>query len=247
MDAVSADDEQLVRELQRRFKPTVGGREPAPANLRAAITLARSPGCRPAEVFRQFSIPTGGSRSRVIDYRDRIVRDNLLPVASAGPLQTPQTQPGPTAMDTSHVAEPVLSTSFTIPPERPAAPVAAGAGSSTGSFEQRAHRSSDVTLQLADRDDGGSRMESRPGAELDDVLEVTMQLEPLLDAKVQHAREQQRVRQARYAKRKLTAMHSEWSELTPAEQQAAACFGLQQREVMGLSLSERCLLARPRS
>ena len=77
MDAVSADDEQLVLELQRRFKPTVGGREPAPANLRAAITLARSPGCRPAEVFRQFSIPTGGSRSRVIDYRDRIVRDNV--------------------------------------------------------------------------------------------------------------------------------------------------------------------------
>ena len=53
-------------------------------------------------------------------------------------------------------------------------------------------------LQLADHDDAGSRMETRPGAELDDVLEVTLQLEPLLDAKVKHAREQQRVRQARY-------------------------------------------------
>ena len=191
MDAATTADEELVAELRVRLKPSRGA-APKREHILAAIALARDPGARPVSVYEAFGVPAGGARSRVIEYRDRILRDGIT-------------------METE--------------PTRLAVPMATSAGRSIGGADQPARWSSEVMPKLDDCDDTGSRIETRPGAELDDVLEVTMQLEPLLDDKVRHEREQQRVRQARYAKRKLNTVHAEWSELTPSEQKAAACFG----------------------
>ena len=76
MDATTTADEQLVAELRVRFKPSCGA-APKREHILAAIALARDPGSRPVSVYEAFGVPAGGARSRVIEYRDRILRDGI--------------------------------------------------------------------------------------------------------------------------------------------------------------------------
>ena len=76
MDAATTADEQLVAELRVRLKPSRGA-APKREHILAAIALARDPGARPVSVYEAFGVPAGGARSRVIEYRDRILRDGI--------------------------------------------------------------------------------------------------------------------------------------------------------------------------
>ena len=68
----------LLTELQARLKPAGGGRLPKLELLAAAVALARDPGLTPAAACKENNVPAGGARTRVLEFRDRILREGLL-------------------------------------------------------------------------------------------------------------------------------------------------------------------------
>ena len=70
----------LLAELQMRLKPVGGGRPPKLELLAAAVALARDPGLKPAAAYKENNVPAGGARTRVLEFRDRILREEACSV-----------------------------------------------------------------------------------------------------------------------------------------------------------------------
>ena len=77
-----ADDAALLKALQQRLHSTTG---PLPKleYVAAALAMARD---QIAPVFALAKVPRGGSRTRVLQWRDRIVREHLLVACTPPPL-----------------------------------------------------------------------------------------------------------------------------------------------------------------
>ena len=80
----AGDDELIIAALKRRLR---GGRGPEPKDqhVRLAVTLARDTSLVPTTVCKAAVPPitSSGTRTRIIGYRDRILRDGLLDVCSS--------------------------------------------------------------------------------------------------------------------------------------------------------------------
>lgn len=74
------DDKNFLLELQRRFKSDAGGFAPKLEYLAVALALARDPSLVPGTVCKAAIPPitSSGTRSRIVQYRDRILEKNWL-------------------------------------------------------------------------------------------------------------------------------------------------------------------------
>ena len=80
----AGDDELIIAALKRRLRDG-GGPEPKDQHVRLAVTLACDTSLVPTTVCKAAVPPitSSGTRTRIIGYRDRILRDGLLDVCSS--------------------------------------------------------------------------------------------------------------------------------------------------------------------
>ena len=81
-------EDALLIELQRRLKKPKGA-EPKREHVAAALTLAQDPTLEPVAVWKAASVPAGGTRTRIIEYRDRILSERLLTASVDQPSSHP--------------------------------------------------------------------------------------------------------------------------------------------------------------
>ena len=67
------------------------GAEPKKEHVAVAVRLARDPSLTPSTVWSNAGVPPGGARTRIIEYRDRIMNAGMLEavVAAAAPGASP--------------------------------------------------------------------------------------------------------------------------------------------------------------
>lgn len=82
------EDEALITRLQRRLRPARGPGEVKRELVKAAVAWARSPMLASKDLYQRHPVPLGGSRTRVVQYRDRIVHEKLLDLEEAAESQS---------------------------------------------------------------------------------------------------------------------------------------------------------------
>ena len=87
-DGAEPHDDALLIALQLRLKKPKGA-EPKREHVAAAVTLAQDPTLEPAAVWKAALVPAGGTRTRIIEYRNRIVSEGLLTAAAGDQPQRP--------------------------------------------------------------------------------------------------------------------------------------------------------------
>ena len=85
-----AIEDTVIAELQLRLKKPKGA-EPKKEHVTVAVRLARDPSLTPSTVWSNAGVPPGGARTRIIEYRDRIMNAGMLEsvVATATPGASP--------------------------------------------------------------------------------------------------------------------------------------------------------------
>lgn len=102
MYSAAMADDNLLTQLERRFKPPGGGRGVGKDKLAAALVLARDHTLVPGTFICDVGLPEG-SRSRIQKYRDAIRTEYLgnaaapLPASLIEPVQHATLEPPPTA------------------------------------------------------------------------------------------------------------------------------------------------------
>ena len=108
-------------------------------------------------------------------------------------------------------------------------------------YDDQPHSSSTDATMMGCEESGGSRLETRPGADLDSVLEMMVDLEPAMavagEAPEQRRLRLQRERSDRYRKREREAASEQRAKDAASSRDAAStgvCVGCGERRVLGM-------------